>query len=114
MKSKITKAITMLSAVAILCSCSVQQFPVNTTTLPFAHGGTAFGEKTRGKEVKKAGEFFVFGINVDNADVKRMAEEIKATSYTIETKHNFLSIVINTFTFGILDYKVVKVIKREK
>jgi len=38
-----------------------------------------------------------------------MVEELKATAYTIETKSNLF---IQLLTFGIVDYKIVKVIKR--
>lgn len=39
-----------------------------------------------------------------------MAEELNANSYTIETKSN---LIVQLLTFGIADYKIVKVIKRE-
>lgn len=39
-----------------------------------------------------------------------MAEELNATSYTIEIKSN---VIVNILTFGMADYKIVKVIKRE-
>jgi hypothetical protein len=41
-----------------------------------------------------------------------MAKTIDATSYTIESKNNFLSFVIPAVTFGLVGYKNIKVIKR--
>lgn len=116
MKQSKTKNIIVIIIVMLslnfLSSCSVQQFCVNTPTIPFQNGGIVFGEKTRGKEFKMACDIFVIGVNVVNADTKKMAEDLKATSYTIETKNNFLSLIITGVTFGIVKYKVVKVIKR--
>ena len=39
-----------------------------------------------------------------------MVKELNASSYTIETKSN---LIIQIPTFGIEDYKIVKLIKRE-
>lgn len=39
-----------------------------------------------------------------------MAEELNVNSYTIETKSN---LIVEFLTFGIADYKIVKVIKRK-
>lgn len=93
-----------------LAGCSVQHFNVNTSNS--GTGWKVFGENTQGKEIKKSADFFFLGINISQCDTKQMAEEIKAPSYTIETKYNFFGFVINYFTFGIIDYKVVKVIRR--
>lgn len=106
------RIILAIFAATLLSRCGVQQFPVNTTTQPFAEGGVVFGEKTRGKEFKKKREFFIIGINVYNVDTKKMAEEIKADYYTIETKENIFTGLLKYITFGIVEYKIVKVIKR--
>lgn len=103
-----------LFAIAILAmclaSCSVQHFNVNTSDS--GTGWKAFGEKTRGKEIAKGGDFFLIGISISQTDTKYLAEKIKASSYTIETKFNFLGWLVNYASFGLIDYKVVKVIKR--
>ncbi len=106
------KHLLTLACAAMLCSCGVQQFAVNTQIKPFANGGIVFGEKTRGLEVAKKRDWFVLGINVHNADTKKMAQELNATSYTIETKGNFFTWAFRYITFGIGNYRVVKVIKR--
>lgn len=113
MKQKMIRTMTLLGIIAIMGSCAVQQFPVNTKTQPFDNGGTVFGEKTKGKEYKKAREFFIIGINVSSCDTKHMAEQIKADHYTIETRHTFWSGLVYYVTFSLVDYKIVKVIKRE-
>jgi len=103
--------ITLLTA-----SCSVQQFAVNTNTQPFERGGKVWGEKTQKCgidgwkcEFRKDNDLHLLGINANKSNVKKMVEELKATSYTIETKSNLF---IQLLTFGIVDYKIVKVIKR--
>lgn len=105
------KKLFLISILAsCLVSCSVQHFNVNTSD-----SGThwkAFGEKTKGKEVKRGADFFLLGINISQTDTKYLAEQMKASSYTIETKYNFLGFIVSYLTFGVIDYKVVKVIKR--
>jgi hypothetical protein len=98
----------------LISSCGVQQYAVNTEVQPFQNGGKVFGEKTNGKTIKKSGDLFVLGINVINCNTLQMAKEIDAKNYTIETKSNFLSLVLLGITGGLIDYKVVKVIKRDK
>lgn len=100
-----------------ISSCSVQQFAVNTTTVPFQNGGRVWGEKTEkyGKDSVrltriKQNDLHVFGINVKNSDVKKMVDELNAKSYTIETKSNLWLYIL---TCGIVDSKIVKVIKRD-
>ena len=90
---------------------------MNTTTVPFQNGGRVWGEKTEkcGKDsfrltCKKQNDLHVFGINVKNSDVKKMVEELNAKSYTIETKSNLWLYIL---TCGIVDSKIVKVIKRD-
>jgi hypothetical protein len=104
-------------ATAILSSCSVQQFAVNTETKPFQHGGKVWGEKVEKcgddgwkLDFRKDKDIHLLGINVKNSDVKAMVNELNATNYTIETKSN---LIISFITFGIVDYKIVKVIKRD-
>ena len=113
---KHTKMIMLFAIVSalIMPSCSVQQFAVNTSVQPFANGGTVFGEKTKGQTIKKGREIFVLGINLSNCDTKNMATLISADKYTIETKRNLASSLINLVSFGLVDHKVVKVIKRDK
>ncbi len=108
-----------LVTVSLLNSCAVQQFHVNSETKDFENGGRVFGEKTsnltKEKDYIKAGTMFFIGINAMNdAKVKDMAKKINADKYTIETKNNFLSLLVNGFTSGLVQYKVVKVIKRNK
>ncbi len=100
-----------------LVSCSVQQFAVNTNIEPFEKGGTLWGEKTSNDnpdkgsiEFRKDGDLHLLGINVKKSDVKRMVKELNASAYTIETKSN---LIVQFVTFGMVDYKIVKVIKRE-
>lgn len=93
-------------------SCSVEQFAYNTNVEPFAYGGRLFGEKTKGKTIKKSRMIYVLGINCSDIETDRMAELINATSYTVETKHNLASYLIFGLTAGIVNHRVVKVIKR--
>ena len=111
------KSLIMLSASAILMSCGVQQFPVNTKVEPFENGGRVFGEKTKklkkGEDYTKSGTLFIIGINIlSDYDTDEMAKKINAEHYTVETKSNLLSVLCSTFSRGIVNYKVVKVIKR--
>ena len=111
--------ITLLMAAAFLVSsCSVQQFAVNTDVKPFENGGKVWGEKVEKKgenpwklAYKKDSDFHLIGISLKQSDVKKMVEELNAVSYTIETKSN---IIVQILTFGLADYKIVKVIKRDK
>lgn len=112
---KSVKLFVIGSAFSIfISSCSVQQFAVNTTTAPFQNGGKVWGEKTAKDSLrltwKKQNDLHVFGINVQNSDVKKMVEELNTKSYTIETKSNLWLYIL---TCGIVDSKIVKVIKRE-
>lgn len=113
----IKKIVLGLNLTLLTASCSVQQFAVNTNTKPFEKGGRLWGEKMQKcgingwkSEFKKDGDLHVLGINVKKSNVKKMAEELNAASYTIETKSN---LIVDVITFGIADYKIVKVIKRE-
>lgn len=106
------KTILLLTTLFFLSSCGVQQFAVNTTVEPFSNGGRVFGEMTQGSEFKKRRDFFIIGIAVNSSDTKKMAESLKATSYTIETKANLFTALTYVFTFGIVNYQIVKVIKR--
>lgn len=109
--------IVTLLLLVLLSACSVQQFPVNTKTKPFENGGRVWGERMqkRGKNpwkltYKKSADIHVMGINVKRSDTPKMVEELNATSYTIETKSN---LIVCLLTNGLVDYKVVKVIKRD-
>ncbi len=111
------KVLFGLLATAIMSSCSVQQFAVNTETEPFQNGGKVWGEKTEKcdtsrwqAQYRKDRDLHLLGINVKKSNVQKMVEELNATSYTIETKSN---LIIRLLTFGIFDHKTVKVIKRE-
>jgi hypothetical protein len=111
------KLLLMFGVSALLMSCGVQQFAVNTEVEPFENGGRVFGEKTnklkKGEDYVKSGTLFVFGVNVmSDYETDEMAKKINAEHYTIETKSNLLSMLCSSFTRGIIDYKVVKVIKR--
>lgn len=106
------KTILLLAILFFISSCGVQQFAVNTTVEPFSSGGRVFGEITQGSEFKKRRDFFIIGISINSSDTKKMAESLKATSYTIETKTNLFTALTYVFTFGIINYQVVKVIKR--
>lgn len=100
----------ILTGLSLLSACSVQQFPVNTSTIPFQNGGRLWGEKTSGLVYTKDWDLHLLGINVRNSDIKKRAEELGADAYTVESKSNIL---VNIISFGMVDYKVVKVIKRE-
>jgi len=104
-------------ATLVISSCSVQQFAVNTKTAPFQNGGRLFGEKMEkcGEngwklQFKKDKDIHLMGLNVRESNVKAMVEKLNAEHYTIETKSN---VIVQLLTFGIVDYKVVKVIKRD-
>ncbi len=111
------KVVIGLVTTVVMSSCSVQQFAVNTTTKPFQNGGKVWGEKVEkcGKngwkaEFKKGKDIHLVGINVRKSNVRAMVENLKATHYTIETKSN---LIVHFLTFGIVDHKIVKVIKRD-
>lgn len=106
----IKKTLLGLTLTMSLASCSVQQFAVNTTVQPFEKGGKLIGEKTQGKNIVKSGDLHVLGFNLINSDTQKMAEALNATSYTIETKSN---LILDILTCGMVDYKVVKLIRRE-
>ena len=104
------KSILLITVMAIfMMSCQVQKFNVNTNHV---NNGFVFGEKTKDKVVAKAGDVFVIGINVTQTDTEAMAKQINADAYTIETKYNLLSYLVTGVTFGLVQYKRVKVIKR--
>lgn len=102
----------LICLIALTSSCAVQQFPVNTIAKPFEYGGRVFGEKTKGKECIKGYDFFVVDINLSKTNTKALADKINASSYTIETKRSFLAQLLYYVTYGFVDYKTVKVIKR--
>lgn len=110
------KLVLGLITTAIMSSCSVQQFAVNTQNKPFQNGGKVWGERVEKcgenswkSEFKKDKDIHLIGINVRKSNVSAMAEELNAIHYTIETKSN---LIVQFLTFGIVDYKIVKVIKR--
>lgn len=101
----------------MLTSCSVQQFGVNTKVEPFEKGGRVWGERVQkgGKdgwkaEFRKDKDIHIAGINIRKSNTSAMVKELNASHYTIETKSN---LIIQCITFGIVDYKIVKVIKRD-
>lgn len=106
------KAIIILILTFCLSNCSVQQVNVNTNIEPFSHGGRVFGEKTGGKQISKSRTIHIIGINAHAPNIEAMRQELNATSYTVETRHNFASLIITIFTVGIVSHHVVKVIKR--
>jgi hypothetical protein len=101
-----------ISLVIVLAttSCSVQQFAVNTEVKPFENKGKIFGERTKDMEFRKSWDLHLLGINIRKSDVGKLAQEMNATSYTIETKSN---LYVDILTCGFLDCKIVKVIKRD-
>jgi hypothetical protein len=106
-----------LSLTILTASCSVQQFAINTSIKPFEKGGKVWGERTQkhGKNgwkaiFKKDNDLHLLGINIKTSNVEKMVKDLNASSYTIETKSN---LIVQILTFGIVDYKIVKVIKRE-
>lgn len=111
------KLVFGLITTAMMSSCSVQQFAVNTQNQPFQNGGKVWGERVEKcgengwKSVfKKDKDIHLIGINVRKSNVSAMVEELNAIHYTIETKSN---LIVQFLTFGIVDYKIVKVIKRD-
>jgi hypothetical protein len=114
MKSKNVFISAMVAVSLTFYSCGVQHFNVNTNDS--GKGWAVFGENTKGKvlgkDYAKGGDFFIIGINISHTDTKALAEQLNTTAYTIETKANFLSILLSGVTAGIVGYKVVKVIKR--
>lgn len=114
----ITTTFLIVLALCTLCSCAVQQFAVNTQVQPFERGGRVWGEKMKKcgpegwtSEFKKDYDLHVLGINVRKSDVARMVTELKTSTYTIETKSN---LIVLWLSCGLVDYKVVRVIKRER
>jgi hypothetical protein len=111
------KLVFGLITTAMMSSCSVQQFAVNTQNQPFKNGGKVWGERVEKcgengwkSEFKKDKDIHLIGINVRKSNVSAMVEELNAVHYTIETKSN---LIVQFLTFGIVDYKIVKVIKRD-
>jgi len=100
----------MLVCISIT-SCSVQQFAVNTETQPFQNGGKVFGEKTKNLTFKKTSDLHLVGINVKESDIDALVVKMDVEKYTIETKS---SLWLRILSLGIIDYKTVKVIKREE
>jgi len=100
-----------------MSSCSVQQFAINTKNEPFQNGGKVWGERVEKcgengwkSEFIKDKDIHLIGINIRKSNVDAMVRELNAIHYTIETKSN---LIIQFLTFGIVDYKIVKVIKRD-
>ena len=116
---KLSQKLLLGLILTLFCaSCSVQQFAVNTVTEPFENGGELWGEKTEycGENPWKlptstGKDIHVLGINIQKSDTKKMITELDAQHYTIETKSN---LIIALLTAGLVDYKIVKVIKREQ
>jgi hypothetical protein len=105
-----------LLVISIFSSCSVQQFAVNTRITPFQNGGKVWGERVEKcgengwkSEFKKDKDIHLLGINIRKSNVSVMVEELDAKHYTIETKSN---LIVQLLSFGIVDYKIVKVLKR--
>jgi hypothetical protein len=112
----IKNGIPGLGIALLLSSCSVQQFAVNTETKPFERGGKVWGEKMEKcgpdgwkSDFRKDYDLHLLGINVRKSNVEILKEELGTNAYTIETKSN---IIVQLLTLGIVDYKIVKVIKR--
>ncbi len=106
-----------LALTLLATSCSVQQFAVNTQHKPFEKGGKWWGERTEKcgeggwrSEFVKDSDIHIIGINIKKSNTAEMVNELQASSYTIETKSNLIA---QFLTFGIVDYKIVKVIKRD-
>lgn len=111
------KLVFGLITIAMMSSCSVQQFAVNTQSQPFQNGGNVWGERVEKcgengwkSELKKDQDIHLIGINVRKSNVSSMVEELNAIHYTIETKSN---LIVQFLTFGMVDYKIVKGIKRD-
>lgn len=115
-KHFVATASLSLCLTTLFTACSVQQFSVNTSTKPFEKGGRTWGERTEKcgsdgwkLEEKRDSDIHLLGINIKKSNTQKMAEELNAQSYTIETKSN---IIVEILTCGMVDYKIVKVIKR--
>lgn len=106
----IKKALLGVLVLISISSCSVQQFAVNTEIKPFENGGKVFGEKTKVLSFKKTSDLHLLGINIKESNIELLVSELDAEKYTIETKS---SLLLRILSLGILDYKTVKVIKRE-
>lgn len=114
--TSIPKVLSMLITTIFISSCSVQQFSVNTKVKPFENGGKVWGERTKkcgdgGWELATAKDkdILILGINVKKSNADKLVKDLQASSYTIETKSN---LIVRCITFGMVDYKVVTVIKR--
>lgn len=108
---RIKKVLLGMLVCLSISSCSVQQFAVNTETKPFENGGKVFGEKTKELTYKKTSDLHILGINVKESNVEALVSELEAEKYTIETKS---SLWLQILSLGTVDYKTVKVIKREE
>lgn len=104
------KLFSLLLITALLSSCAVEHFNVNTTNS--GSGWRVFGEHTPKGTFKRDYDIMIIGINVSQADTKVMAEALKASSYTIESKYNLVTLFLNYFTGGLVSVRTVKVIKR--
>lgn len=106
-----------IAGLFLVSSCSVQQFGVNTEVKPFENGGRVWGERTEkcgedawALETRKSGDLHLLGFNVKSSDTKQMVADLGAERYTIETKSNLVFLFLSG---GMVDYKIVKVIKRD-
>jgi hypothetical protein len=106
----IKKVLLGLLVCMSISSCSVQQFAVNTETQPFENGGKVFGEKTKELTFKKTSDLHLLGINVKESNVEALVKDLNTEKYTIETKS---SLWLQILSLGMVDYKTVKVIKRD-
>jgi hypothetical protein len=111
------KTLAMISTIGFISSCSVQQFGVNTQVKPFENGGKVWGERIEKcgvagwKKTALSGyDVHLLGLNIHHSNTQQLADSLKATSYTIETKSN---VWVELLTFRMVDVKKVTVIKRD-
>jgi len=67
------------------------------------------GNGGTGKQSTREKSFYIIGNRIKEADTKRMANG--ATDYSIDTRTNFVDMLINGVTFGILQTRTVTVKK---
>jgi hypothetical protein len=67
------------------------------------------GEGAKSEEVVKKKTFYILGNRISEVDSKALAGD--ATNYEIDTRANFVDMLINGFTFGIVGSRTVTIKK---
>lgn len=100
--------IVLLIAVTTLTSCFNQKFVVNCGDDPRVSTMTV-------KETKKVRAWYVIAgiFIVSETDPNQIAKQMGASVYTIQSKFDFVDVLISAFTVGFVNSKSVTVIKHQ-